>query len=1138
MHLQRLNLPWLKITGSPQKTLRVMKLTAILLLAVSLQVAAKTYSQTVSLSLKDAPLETVLQEIKKQTGYLFFYNLKWLQKTENVNIRVKNVPIKEALDNVFQNQEITYTIIGKTIVLKLKAKPNKLIISEVPQLQIRGRIVNESGEPLEGASVIVKGSNNGTISNNEGGFNIEVNEGEILIFSMVGFMSFEQRVYKGTSFLQIELQSNITNNKNIVVVGYGSQKKISLTGSVTAINSKDLQGRPITSTSSALQGLLPGVTVINASGKPGGGNSTIRIRGVGTFNNPNPLTLIDGLEGDIDLLNPEDIESISVLKDAASGAIYGSRAANGVILVTTKKGSTRLKQPLVSYSGYSGFQKPTRMQKYLGSAEFMEFQNEALTNVGRPTTFTAAQIQAAKDGTDPDFFSNTNWLDQVFEKNAFQQNQTASVNGGNEKSSYYLSYGYLDQRGLIIENATGLKRHNVRLRLNTTVLEVVDLDANLGYVDRKQTDPAIGLAGNTGLIYSAHEMTPLVPVRFKNGGWGYGGTVYNPVSTATDGGRNQFDAQDITGNISATLKLSKDLRLKGLYGLVNTNSTNNILTRKISYFSPVNGAFFTSNVANNKIESREFSNRYQNLSAQLDYKHKWGKHDLQGLLGFSQEWNRTDFFTASREGLLNDMLPVIGIATGTQAVTGTAGHWAIRSFFSRLNYNYAEKYLLELNMRTDGSSRFAENHRWGTFPSVSAGWRISEEKFMRPFTSVINEMKLRASWGSLGNDKLLSQGSATSNGALYPYVGTFNSGRSMPVNLGAIQTDGFQQNVLGNAIVTWEKVNMANIGLDVQLLRNRLSFTGDYFVKTTKGILLTVLLPDVLGMNEPPQNVGAVENKGWEISVGWRDQKGGFRYSLLATVADVKNRITDLGGVGPSLGDQVRFLNYPIDAFYGLVVDRIAQESDFTKNSLGQYVPKFAVIRGDSVNIRPGDLIYKDLNGDNSISLDKDRQVIGNPFPRYTYTLRGDLAWKNIDFSFFTQGVGKANGYVSGNGRHAFYNEASFPQEMHRNRWTPNNTTGTYPRFTYLQNHNRYLSTFWLENAAYFRLKNVQLGYTVPTANLFRGHVQKLRLYVSADNLFTKTKFLESYDPEVPVGDGGLYPQVKTFVFGVNLMLK
>ncbi|MDQ3278934.1 MAG: SusC/RagA family TonB-linked outer membrane protein, partial [Bacteroidota bacterium] len=436
------------------------------------------------------------------------------------------------------------------------------------------------------------------------------------------------------------------------------------------------------------------------------------------------------------------------------------------------------------------------------------------------------------------------------------------------------------------------------------------------------------------------------------------------------------------------------------------------------------------------------------------------------------------------------------------------------------------KYLAEVNFRYDGSSRFAKDVRWNLFPSASVGWRVSQEDFFDPLSGLFQEVKLRASYGELGNDKVGD----------YPYLATISSVGGIPP-LGNALTMGYAQTDIPNPFLTWESVTKQNIGLDVSMLKSRLGISADYFVHNTKDILLRVTLPDVLGATEPFQNAGKVQNKGWELQLNWRDRVGGLRYSANFNISDVKNKVTSLGGVPPSFGDQVRLLGQPIDAFYGLVAERIAQVSDFDYNATTNvYTPKFPTISGDRV--APGDIMYRDLNKDGLITLADDRQIIGNPFPRYTYGFRGDLGWKGFDFNFFLQGVGKANGYIRGAARHAYINESANPQKVHLDRWTPENTDASYPRLTYQLSHNQRFSTFWLEDASYIRLKNIQLGYTLPVSLTERYRISRLRVFFSADNLFTKSDFFYGYDPETPVSTGGYYPQVKTFIFGINLNMK
>lgn len=998
---------------------------------------------------------------------------------------------------------------------------------EIPQLRVSGTVLNRSNAPLVGVTVSVKNSTVATSTDEEGRFQINIpSAGSVLVFSSVGFLPQEVTV-GGSNAITVVMDEDTRPMQEVVVVGYGTQRKINLTGAVDAINAKDLENRPITSTTGGLQGLLPGVTISTNNARPGVSGGTVRIRGIGTIGNSNPLILVDGIEQNMDLINPDDIESVSVLKDASSAAIYGSRAANGVLLITTKKGKKDAK-PTINYSYYYGIQKPTAKADFLGSPEYMELLNESQLNVGRTPTFDPEEIEIAKNGTDPNYYANTKWLDEIFKTSAPQQNHNVSVNGGSEKSTYYLSYGYLNQEGIVTGNGFGNKRHNVRLRLNTELLDRLKVDANLGYIDRMNQELSAGTDENSGVIYSAHQISPLVPVRFTNGQWGYGGGSQNPVGVATDAGHNKFNSQEVSGNFSGQAEIIKGLNARVQYGMVISNSNRNILYKTLYYYYPDSGELWYRTNPTNSVHQRDYINRYQNLTGQLDYEKSIGNHDIKIMGGASEEWNRSDYMNASRQGVISEDLPVLNIGSANQLNSGDASHWAIRSYFGRLNYMFNNKYLLEANIRHDGSSRFSPNSRWGTFPSVSAGWRITEEAFMDPFRSVLSTAKLRGSWGKLGNQYVSAS-----------YVSTMQAVGTMPIGTSAEPTPAFAQTRSANPILSWESVTMTNLGLDLGFLNDRLNVTADYFVKTTNDILLTIPLPDVLGVSEPPQNAGSVENKGWELNIGWNDKAGDVKYKLNFNISDVRNKVTDLAGVPPTIGDRVRMVGYPIDAFYGLVADRISQVDDYEYDeATNKYTPKFPVLSGDLKNTKPGDIIYKDLDGDKQITLDKDRQVIGNAFPRYTYAFRGNVEWKGFDFNIFLQGVGKGNGYITGAGRHAFINESTNPQTVHLDRWTPENTDASYPRLTYQQSHNQRFSSFWIEDAAYLRLKNIQLGYTLPSSLTSNMRIQRLRVYVSGDNLFTKSDFFYAFDPETPWSNGGMYPQIKTMVFGLNVQFR
>ena len=1001
------------------------------------------------------------------------------------------------------------------------------------QFRVSGTVNSQTANtPLQGVTVTLKGTTSATSTNQEGRYEINVPGGRgTLVFTYVGFASIERPV-NNQSTIDINMTEDASTLQQVVVVGYGTQKKVNLTGAVSAITAEDLKSRPITSTSSGLQGLLPGVTIRSFTALPGQTGSTIRIRGIGTLGDASPLIVIDGIPGgSMDILNPDDIESISVLKDAASSSIYGVRGANGVILVTTKKGRANAK-PNISYSNYFGVQTPTALPEFLGSVDYMILLNESLKNVGRPAVYTDSMINIARTGSDPNYYANTNWLKEIYKKSAGQQNHNLSINGGGNDLSYYLSYGYLKQDGLITGNNYGANRNNIRLRLNSKLIDRVELDANVGYIDRKYTESSDDIGEAAGPIYTSLQISPLVPVKFTTGGWGYLGGSRNPVAVSTDGGYNKFGSQEFTGNLSAALSLFKGFKLRGQYGLIKSNSQREIYNKTITYYSPTTGDVIYLTNSPSKIDKRDYVNTYQTIIGTAEYERSFGQHDIKALVGASQESNIGESFIATRTNVVSPDVPNLNVATGNLLNSASADQNALQSLFGRVNYVLNDKYLAEVNFRYDGSSRFAKDVRWNLFPSASVGWRLSKEKFFGSLSNIFQELKIRASYGELGNDKVLIN-NVISN---YAYLATIGPVGGVPP-IGNVLTPGYAQTAIPNPNLTWENVTKQNIGLDVLMLKNRLGITADYFTHTTKDILLRVTLPDVLGATEPSQNAGEVENKGWELQLSWKDRIGEVRYGANFNLSDVKNKVTSLGGVPPTFGDQVRFLGEPIDAFYGLVAERISQISDYDLNTTTMvYTPKFPTISGDKVG--PGDIMYKDLNNDGVITLADDRQIIGDPFPRYTYAFRGDVGWKGLDFSFFLQGVGKANGYIRGAARQAYINESANPQKFHLDRWTPDNPNASYPRFTYQLTHNQRFSTFWLEDASYLRLKNIQLGYTLPGRLIERFRLTRLRVFVSADNLFTKTNFFYAYDPETPVSTGGYYPQVKTFIFGINLNIK
>ena len=1112
------------------------KLIAIILFFSALLSAAPLYGQ-ISVTFKDVPLMEALSTLENKSEYSFFYSNMLPDKDARVSIDARDKSIEFILDNIFSNLSISYEINGHQIVLREDKKEDKNT-----SYKASGVVVDSAGEPVIGAGVVIEGSTNGTITDVDGRWELVVPSTTTkIVISSLGYK--EQVVAAGSASARtVTLHEDSQMLQETVVVGYGVQKKVNLTGAVAMVNSEEMNARPISSVASGLQGLLPGVTVVNSSSQPGQANTTIRVRGVGTIGNSNPLILIDGIEGDISSINPEDIESVSVLKDAASSAIYGARAANGVLLVTTKKlAAGKDAVTKINFSAYAGIQTPTRLPEMCDAIEFMTLDNEARKNVDTADAWLPEDFDKVRNNTDPNYFGNTDWIGQVIKKVAPQQNYSLSLNGTLGNSGYMLSYRYFDQSGLTVGNSTGETRHNLRFKINTKLIDRVTLSSNLGYTTTKVISPVSSLTSGGGAIYTAMRIAPNVPVRYTDGTWAYGGGNTNPVAILRDGGRAKTDADELSIMEVVKVDILKGWDVSATYNVTSYNGLKDILKKTITFNNPEDGSTY-SYQSPNSIKNIDYRHNQQTFILQTNFDLNFGKHNVSGVVGMSQEWYTSRSFEASRTKLITEQDPTLNLGDPqTMSNASSYSSWAIRSGFGRVSYNWNERYLLEGNLRYDLSSRFHKSNRSGLFPSVSAGWRISEENFMAATRTYLDNLKIGASWGMLGNQYV-----GSSN---YPYLSVlqaYTSGISM---IGANATTGYVQSTLSNPNLSWEKIKMLDLGFDLAMFSNRLTFSFDWYNKDTDGILLKLNYPAQLGAKPSEQNAGKVNNKGWEMDLNWRSQAGEFMYGIGFNLSDVKNKIVDLGGNAPDLsGNQIRMVGYPIDAFYGYIADGLMTPEDFKINNPETHtynLPNIPVILGN--RYQPGDIKYKDLSGpegvpDGRITPEYDRTVLGSSIPRYTYSVRGNLGWRGIDFSFVLQGVGKCSGYLEGSARHALQDMAAYPQKVHLERYnvvTNPNPKASYPRLTYNTGFNQNtFSTFWLEDASYLRVKNVQLGYTFPDKWMKKARIDNFRVYASADNLFTFSKFFYAYDPETPVSKGGYYPLVKTVVIGVNLTFK
>ena len=1118
---------------------KLISLTVILLLGLF---SNKVVAQ-VNVKIDRLPLKEALVEVEKQSGYSFFYSNMLPNQDAVVSVRATGSSIESVMDELLKGLGIKYEVKpDKQITLTEKTLTPKETSSTRPVKVVSGTVVDASGLPVIGAGVLIEGTSTGAVTDENGKYSIEVPSGDsILEFSCMGYQTLKVSL-DGRRVMDVTLREDTQFLDEVVVVGYGTQKKVNLTGSVSMVGSDEISARPISSVSSGLQGLLPGVTVVNPNGQPGESNTTIRVRGIGTIGNANPLILIDGVEGDISAINPEDIESVSVLKDAASASIYGSRAANGVLLVTTKKvNKASDSKARVSLGAYFGLQTPTRLPQMCDAIEFMTLDNEARQNVGTSPAWTEDQFAKVRDNTDPNFFANTDWLSQVLNKFAPQQNYNVTLSGSLGSSGYMLSYRYFDQKGLTVGSSTGEKRHNVRFKMDTKLLDRVTLSSNLSYTSRKVTSPVNSLTSGGGAIYTAMRIAPNAPVKYTDGTWAYGGGNTNPVAVLNDGGRSVTSTDEFSLLEVLKVDILKGWDVSATYNLTSSNGLREILKKTITFNNPEDGSSYVY-AQPNTLKNIDIRNLQQTFILQTNFDFTFGKHNLSGVVGMSQEWYKGTSFSASRNNLITEQDPALNLGdASTMSNDASSSRWALRSGFGRISYNYDERYLLEANLRYDLSSRFHKSNRGGWFPSVSAGWRLSEERWMQFAKPVFDNIKIRASWGMLGNQYVGS--------SEYPYLSVLKSFNSEVSLIGANATTGYAQSTLANPNLSWEQIKMFDVGLDLAMLGNRLTFSFDWYDKDTEGILLQLNYPAQIGAKPSEQNAGKVNNKGWEIDLGWREQRGDFFYGIGFNLSDVKNKIVDLAGNAPDLsGYQIRMVGYPIDAFYGYVADGLMSPEDFKISdpvNNNYSLPKIPVILGN--DYQPGDIKYKDISGpdgvpDGRITPEYDKVVLGSNIPRYTYSIRGDFGWKGIDFSFVIQGVGKCDGYLEGSARHAFQDMAAYPQKVHLDRYnvvTNPNLNASYPRLTYNTSFNQStFSTYWMEDASYMRLKNIQLGYTFPEKWMKKARIDKLRIYLSADNLFTVSKYFYAYDPETPVSKGGYYPQVKTFVIGLNLNFK
>lgn len=1004
----------------------------------------------------------------------------------------------------------------KRILILLILMSNSLWM--LAQQNVSGTVLDENDSPLPGASVIIKGTTTGLTTDMDGKFTLPVKNGDVLFVSFIGYNSQELE-YTGQTDLQFRLELNVIGLEEVVTIGYGVQKKVSITNAVSNIDSEELSERNSTNMNQALQGKLPGLTVIDRGGEPGAESLSLRIRGVTSLNSNEPLVLIDGVPGSLSRVNPVDIESVSILKDAASAAIYGSRAAAGVILVTTK---TPEKGKLsVTYNGYFGIARTNNDPEHMDAVTYMELQNAAYQNSFGFKYYDDDYIQQWPQNhkNDPDNYPKPNtWHDALYDS-APQHSHTLTVSGGSETVNTRLSFRYMDEEGVLPN--FGFEISELRANTNFKLSEKLNFNSNINIrnTERKTPYNPWGLGSWNPVIYRTMQNSQWGTPVYQDGSYGLSVDSYSPLVLAEESGTSSFENTSVIGIFKAEYQLLKELKFSAQYSTQRHFSNTVLFGNKYSFQDKLHPERSIFNNLNSMTDTRTKAQE-DGIDAQFTYNNTFGKHTLSGIAGYSEINYEGDDLQGYRQNFYNNDLQSLslGIDDATQKATGGNSEWGLRSFFSRVNYEYDGRYLFEANARYDGSSRFSDGNRYGFFPSFSVGWRMSNEKFWEGLKNTVNELKLRASWGEVGSQTV----------GLYTYIETYNQSNYI-FNEGL--ATGYRQTSLASQDLSWETTRQLNIGLDAYLFDNRITFSADYYQKRTEDILLAVPIPSLIGLEATDQNAGVVENKGIELVVSGRQTVGDFKLGLSFNANYNKNEVIDLAGTGPHISAfgnsdyrTITTEGEPINSFYGFETDGFFQTQEEVDN--------YAKWDG-SVGI--GDVKYVDQNNDGALTPD-DFVILGSEMPDWTFSSNMSVAWKGLKLDLFWQGVSGSDKLVTGATLEMGI-WGGFTHQEFADYWTPTNTGAEYPRPTKYTMKNVQISDRTMVDGSYLRLKNIRLSYDIPQKLCGKVKLSGINVYVSATNLLTFSE-LNKYDidPEqIGRGPESSFPQTSVSTIGVNI---
>ena len=1170
-----------QILKSPKQnhSFRFMKRAAFFFCLGSMSLMAEeAYAQDakVTLNRTNTQIEQILGDIESQTDYLFLY-----KEDVNVNlqksIHVKDKPVAEILSLLFPNSKYIYKMEGNNIILMLKEQANNKKATKNKK-NIQGKVVDSSGEPIIGATIQEIGTSNGTITDLDGKFTLTVQEYASLDISYIGYKS-QKFIAKDDKKITVTLQEDNKVLDEVVIVGFGTQKKVNLTGAIGTIQAEELSSRPVANVTQALQGMVPGLQISTSSGELDKGMA-INIRGTATIgegSTGSPLILIDGMEGDINTINPQDIENISVLKDASSTSIYGSRAPFGVILITTKSGKEG--RTIINYNNSLRWASPINLPEMMDSYTFANYFNAANQNSGQAAFFSDAVMQKmldfqsgklkgaldtpsdglwGKPSYDPftAAYGNTDWYHELYKSSVFTQEHNVSASGGNKKMSYYTALGYLNQKGLLRHGNDGAKRYNLTAKINANLTDWAKLSYGLRFVRRDSFKPSQLTNGLFNVI--GRQTWPNLPIYDPNGYY-FDCNAGTPAMRLALGGESKSKTDRIYHQGSLIIEPIKDWRTHAEFNY----STFRTATHKANlafYNHDVNGNIVNTN-NNSSIYESHLSEDYLNINLYSEYSHTFKKdHNTKVMVGFQAENMNQDFMDATKYGIIMDNMPEFDMSTGLggageDMASSVGGHkysWSTAGFFGRVNYDYKGKYLFEANVRYDGSSRFRRGNRWQLSPSFSLGWNISHEEFWKSLLNVINTLKLRASYGESGNQN---------TNDWYPTYEVLNlqSLSGYWLQNGKL-TNTAALNTLVSQNLTWETIRSWNIGLDFGFFNNRLKGSFDLYTRFTNNMVGPAPeLPNTLGITVPKVNNCNLKTSGWELELAWNDRlDNGFGYGLKAVLSDAKTKIRHYPGNATNSIDRYAS-GHPTGEIWGFETVGMAK----TQDQMDQHL--------NSVGGQPfgskwgaGDIMYKDLDGKAGITEGSrtyndhgDLKVIGNSTPRYHIGLDLQADWKGFDLRCFFQGVLKRDYWQGSNMfwgvTNIIWQSAGLKEHNDYFRAEQTglpgheisiNTDAYYPRPLVgrgsdgpTKNHK--VQTRYLQDASYLRLKNLSIGYTLPVSLTSKIGINKFRLYVSGENLLTFTKLSKLFDPETLSGGyggwGNSYPLSRTFSCGINV---